>query len=165
MKRRSKAPAATPVAHTLEASLRTIAKHYFDSGVFHDSEICVEKVDIAAREVHLRLCNNFALNRASWIQKRHKIDPSDFATKVVFKGVRLFQIRDAYDGEKKYWISCRFTYQDNHASLQVRFTRGLGAGRFLIHFESVEIEDISVRIAKYTPGGAAGRWIEYPASS
>lgn len=165
MKRRSKDPAATPVARKREASLRTIARRYFDSEVFHDSEIRVEKVDIAAREVHLRLCNNFALNRAFWIQNRHKIDPSDFATNVVVKGVRLFQIRDAYDGEKRYWMSCRFTFQNNHARLQVRFTRGLGVGRLLIHFEGIEIEDISKRISKYTPGGAAGRWIEYPASS
>lgn len=165
MKRRSKRRAATPIADKLEQPLSTIADRYFGSEVFHDSEICVEKVDIAAREVHLRLCNNFALNRASWIQKRHKIDPSDFATKVVFKGVRLFQIRDAYDGEKKYWVTCRFTYQNHYARLQVRLTRGLGVGRLLIHFESIEIEDISKRIAKYTPGGAAGRWIEYPASS
>lgn len=165
MKRRSKRRVATPVVDKLEQPLRTIADRYFGSEVFHDSEICVEKVDIAAREVHLRLCNNFALNRASWIQKRHKIDPSDFATKVVFKGVRLFQIRDAYDGEKKYWVTCRFTYQNNYARLQVRLTRGLGVGRLLIHFESIEIEDISKRIAKYTPGGTAGRWIECPASS
>src|SRR5688572_11348071 len=99
---------------------------YFAGEVFHDGELAVRCVDLAAQTVILRLRNVHAIDAItaddSYRANPFAIDRADFETEISFRGVVRFHIRTGQSIRQPIYRSSQLSKAAGKTMLQIAFS-------------------------------------------
>ncbi len=124
---------------------------------FHDGEVLIRSIRLFAGVTTFSFRNVYAVDAVDRARRAAglpniRFDRENFRTVVRFRGVHKFAITGTFEGTRFYYNSNIFRESAGYRmAIQIWGRRDFGAVE--IAFESVDVEDISGKIAQYLPDG------------